>query len=307
MHCCMDGPHCGPFCFPGLIMSLFSRLSLPVLAAFFALYVIWGSTYFAIRVGVAEWPPLMMAGIRFLLAGLALTVWCRFRQLPWPDARQWAGAALLGVLMPAIGNGLVTVAEKDVSSGVAALMVATVPLFTTLFARFFGQKTHPRAWAGIALGFVGILILNQGSNLSASPGGALLLVLACLGWALGSAISKRVPQPGGMMSSAAMMLTGGAALLVASMAMGERLTSMPGLAGWGALLYLVVFGSIIAYTAYLYLLATVSPSAATSYAYVNPVIAVLLGIVLLGEQVGTQEWLGMVVIVSAVVLIAWKR
>ncbi|GGY15752.1 drug/metabolite exporter YedA [Paludibacterium paludis] len=284
-----------------------SRFSLPVLASLFALYVIWGSTYFAIRIGVAQWPPLMMAGVRFLLAGALLFGWCRWRGAPWPTARQWAGSGLLGVLMPAIGNGLVTVAEKDVSSGVAALMVATVPLFTTLFARFFGQKTSFRSWVGIGLGFVGILVLNQGSNLMASPSGAILLVLACLGWALGSAISKRVPQPSGQMSSAAMMLTGGVSLLLSSAATGERLAAMPGLAGWGALLYLVVFGSIIAYTAYLYLLATVSPAVATSYAYVNPVIAVLLGMSLLGEHVGYYEWGGMLVIVTAVVLIAWKR
>ena len=288
-------------------MSLSSRFSPAILASFFALYVIWGSTYFAIRIGVAQWPPLMMAGIRFLLAGLLLTAWCRWRGLAWPTARQWAGAAVLGVLMPAVGNGLVTVAEKDVSSGVAALMVATVPLFTALFARLSGHKTTGRSWAGIALGFVGIIILNQGSNLSASPKGALLLVLACLGWALGSAISKQVPQPGGLMSSAAMMLAGGVALLLGSSLSGERLLSMPDVAGWAALLYLVVFGSIIAYTAYLHLLASVSPAAATSYAYVNPVIAVLLGMTLLGEHVGPQEWGGMVVIVSAVVLIAWKR
>jgi drug/metabolite transporter (DMT)-like permease len=280
---------------------------LPILASFFALYVIWGSTYFAIRVGVADWPPLMMAGIRFMLAGGLLYAWLKFRGQENPGWREIAGAALLGLLMPAIGNGLVTMAETDVSSGIAALMVATVPLFTTLFARVMGQKSHVREWLALALGFIGIVALNAGANLSASPRGAILLLLACAGWALGSAIGKRIPQPKGAMSSALMMLTGGAELLLGSLCMGERLHAMPGAAGWMALLYLVVFGSIIAYTAYLYLLNNVSPAAATSYAYVNPVIAVLLGVALLGEKIEGQEWCGMAIILSAVVLLAWRR
>ncbi|WP_028535780.1 drug/metabolite exporter YedA [Paludibacterium yongneupense] len=283
------------------------RLSLPILASFFALYVIWGSTYFAIRIGVESWPPFMMAGIRFLLAGGILFVYLRLRGAALPSGRQLAGACLLGVLMPAIGNGLVTLAEKTVSSGVAALVVASVPLFTSLFARLLGQRTRSIEWAGMALGMAGIVFLNFGSNLSASPLGALLLILACAGWALGSALSKKLPQPSGLMSSAVMMVSGGAALLLASAACGERLAAMPTLGGWLALGYLIVFGSIIAYSAYLYLLSHVSPAAATSYAYVNPVIAVLLGMSLLGEHVGAHEWGGMVIIVSGVLLIGWKR
>jgi drug/metabolite transporter (DMT)-like permease len=293
--------------YPSSLSLLPPAKRLPVLASFFALYVIWGSTYFAIRVGVAAWPPLMMAGIRFMLAGGLLFAWLKWRGQANPSGREVAGAALLGLLMPAIGNGLVTMAETDVSSGIAALMVATVPLFTTLFARVMGQKSHVREWLALVLGFVGIVALNAGSTLSASPRGAALLLFACAGWALGSAIGKRIPQPAGSMSSAVMMLTGGGELLLGSLFMGERLHAMPGLAGWGALLYLVVFGSIIAYTAYLYLLANVSPAAATSYAYVNPVIAVLLGMLLLGEKIEVQEWGGMAVILSAVVLLAWRR
>jgi len=279
----------------------------PIIASFFALYVIWGSTYFAIRIGVGSWPPLMMAGVRFMLAGGVLFAWVKFRGQANPTRREVAGAALLGLLMPAIGNGLVTMAETEVSSGIAALMVATVPLFTTLFARLMGQRSQVKEWLALALGFCGIGILNLGANLSASPRGAVLLLLACAGWALGSALGKRVPQPKGLMSSAVMMLTGGAELLLGSVLYGERLSAMPSTAGWLALLYLVVFGSIIAYTAYLYLLSNVSPAAATSYAYVNPVIAVLLGMSLLGEHVGVQEWCGMAVIVSAVLLLAWRR
>lgn len=280
---------------------------LPILFSLFALYVIWGSTYFAIRVGVASWPPLMMAGVRFLIAGVLMVGWLKWRGAPNPSGREIAGAALLGFLMPGIGNGLVTMAETHVSSGVAALVVATVPLFTTLFARCMGHRTRMKEWLALALGFAGIVVLNFGANLAASPVGALLLILACAGWALGSALSKKVPQPAGMMSSAVMMLCAGVQLLLASRLSGEQLHALPGFAGWAAVLYLVVFGSIIAYSAYIYLLANVSPSMATSYAYVNPVIAVLLGMALLGEHVGGQEWGGMAIIVSAVLLLAWRR
>lgn len=277
----------------------------PILFSLFALYVIWGSTYLAIRVGVDSWPPLMMAGVRYLLAGLLLFAWVRWRQrAPLPTLRETAGAALLGLLMPAIGNGLVTMAETRVTSGVAALVVATVPLFTTLFSRFLGHRTRPAEWLALALGFCGIAILNFGSSLAASPVGALLLVIACAGWALGSALSKVVPQPSGLMSSATMMLAAGIELLAASLLSGERLAAVPSLSGWLALGYLVLFGSIIAYSAYVYLLSHVSPALATSYAYVNPVIAVLLGMGLLGEHVASLEWLGMVVIIGAVLLLA---
>ncbi|OHX12435.1 drug/metabolite exporter YedA [Chromobacterium sphagni] len=285
----------------------FSRLAPLTLAAFFALYLIWGSTYLAIRIGVESWPPLLMAGIRFLLAGSLMLAFLRWRGQPWPTAAQLRGAMLLGVLMPAIGNGLVTVAEREVSSGVAALVIATVPLFTLLFAGLFGHKARKMEWAGMLLGVAGIVLLNLGSSLRASPQGALLLLLASAGWALGSACSRKVPQPAGAMGSAWTMIFGGLALLLSSVAVGERLQAWPGAAGWSALLYLTVFGSMLGYSAYLYLLKTVSAAAATSYAYVNPVIAVLLGAVFLGEQVGGQEMLAMAVIVAAVVLISWRR
>ncbi|WP_024304398.1 drug/metabolite exporter YedA [Pseudogulbenkiania sp. MAI-1] len=283
------------------------RLPPLTLAALAALYLIWGSTYFAIRIGVDSWPPLLMAGVRFLLAGGVLALFLLWRGEALPNWRELGSSTLLGVLMPGMGNGLVTVAQKSVSSGVAALMVATVPLFTTLCARLFGQRTRPLEWAGMALGLAGIALLNQGASLSMSPMGAILLLVACAGWALGSAWSKHLPQPGGLMASAMMMLMGGLALLAASAASGERLAAAPSFEGWLALGYLVVFGSLIAYNAYLYLLANVSPATATSYAYVNPVIAVLLGALFLGEQVGRQELGALVVIVCGVVLIGWKK
>lgn len=287
------------------------RFPLLLIGAFLALYLIWGSTYLAIRIGVESWPPLLMAAIRFLLAGALMYGWLRWRGVAAPTWAQWKLAGMLGVLLLACGNGGVTLAEhQGVASGVAALAVATVPLFSLLFGMFWGQRNTRLEWAGIILGLLGIALLNLGSNLQASPLGALLVLFSAATWAFGSMWSKHLPLPSGPMTSAAQMLVGGAVLLLASLLSGERLHSWPTPAGWAALAYLVLFGSIIAFSAYLYLLRTVRPAAATSYAYVNPPVAVLLGILFAGEQIGVEEWLAMAVIVSAVLLIGlpnWRK
>ncbi len=283
---------------------------LTLFAAFVALYLIWGSTYLAIRIGVESWPPLMMAGLRFLVAGALMYGWLRLRGVPAPSRREWGSAALIGGLLLVCGNGGVTVAEQWVASGVAALGVATVPLFTLVFAGLWGHRNTRLEWAGIVLGLVGIGLLNLGSNMQASPAGAALILFAAATWALGSVWGKHLPLPQGPMAAAAEMLAAGALLLAGSQLAGEKLTAMPDAAGWGALAYLVVFGSLIAFSAYLYLLKTVRPAAATSYAYVNPVVAVLLGVMFAGEKIGPAEWGAMTVIVGAVALIGlpqWRR
>lgn len=287
------------------------RFPLLLIGAFAALYLIWGSTYLAIRIGVESWPPLMLAGVRFLIAGALFYGWLRWRGAPTPSAREWRAAALVGALLLVGGNGAVSVAEHaGVASGVAALAVATMPLFTLVFGLFWGQRTRALEWAGILLGLVGIVLLNLGSNLQASPFGAVLLVFAAASWAFGSVWSRYLPLPAGSMASATQMLTAGAMLMLLSPLTGERLTQMPTAAGWAVLAYLVVFGSIVAFSSYLYLLKRVRPAAATSYAYVNPVVAVLLGIAFAGERIATAEWLAMLVIVGGVVLIGlpqWRR
>ena len=287
------------------------RFPLLLLGAFFALYVIWGSTYLVIRIGVESWPPLLMAGLRFLVAGSLLYGWLRLRGVPAPSLVQWRNAGLLGVLMLGCGNGGVTLAEhRGVASGVAALAIATVPLFTLLFGLFWGQRNTRLEWAGIFLGLLGIVLLNAGSNLQASPLGALVVLFSAATWAFGSVLSRYLTLPAGAMTSAAEMLVGGVALLLVSLFSGERLETWPNLSGWLALGYLTLFGSIIGFSAYLYLLKTVRPAAATSYAYVNPPIAVLLGIVFAGEQIGHEEWLAMAVILAGVVLIGlpqWRK
>ena len=287
------------------------RFPLPLIAAFFALYVIWGSTYLVIRIGVEYWPPLLLAGIRFVIAGTLMYAFLRWRGAPAPTWAQWKAAGIIGVLLLACGNGAVSVAEHTgVASGVAALAVATVPLFTLLCGYFWGARNTRLEWAGIVLGLIGIGMLNLGSNLQSSPLGAALLIFAAAAWAFGSVWSKHLPLPQGAMASAVEMLVGGVVLLIASAVSGEHLEKMPPIEGWAALAYLTVFGSIIAFNAYMYLLKHVRPAAATSYAYVNPAVAVLLGIVFVGETIGTEEALAMLVIISAVVLIGlpqWRR
>ncbi|BAU72468.1 drug/metabolite exporter YedA [Metapseudomonas furukawaii] len=287
------------------------RAPLLLIGAFLALYLIWGSTYLAIRIGVESWPPLLMAGIRFVVAGALMYGFLRWRGVPNPSWQEWKSAAAVGFLLLSCGNGGVTLAEDlGVASGVAALAVATVPLFALLFGLIWGQRTTRLEWAGIVLGLVGIGLLNLGSNLQASPMGAALILFAAAAWSFGSMWSKNLTLPSGPMASAAEMLAGGVALLAGSLLSGERLVAAPTLAGWGALAYLVVFGSIIAFSAYLYLLKQVRPAAATSYAYVNPVVAVLLGIGFAGETIGLEEGLAMLVIISAVVLIGlpqWRQ
>ncbi|MCY1273750.1 putative inner membrane transporter YedA [compost metagenome] len=285
-------------------MSAPARVSLTLIAAFFALYFIWGSTYLAILVGVESWPPMLMAGCRFLVAGALMFAWMRWRGAPWPTAREWVNGGMIGILLLSCGNGGVTVAEHwGVASGVAALAIATVPLFTLLFGMLFGQRNTVLEWSGIALGLGGIFLLNLGSNLQGSPAGAALILFAAAAWAFGSVWSRRLPLPAGPMASAVEMLVGGAALLLASALSGERMTQLPTFAGWMAWAYLVVFGSIVAFSAYMYLLDHVRPAAATSYAYVNPAVAVLLGVMFAGEHIGMAEALAMAVIIGAVVLI----
>ncbi|EDW4548746.1 drug/metabolite exporter YedA [Salmonella enterica] len=280
------------------------RQLLPLFGALFALYIIWGSTYFVIRIGVESWPPLMMAGVRFLSAGILLMAFLLLRGEKLPPLRQSINAALIGLLLLAVGNGLVTVAEhQNVPSGIAAVVVATVPLFTLCFSYFFGIKTRKLEWVGIAIGLAGIILLNSGGNLSGNPWGAMLILIGSMSWAFGSVYGSRIALPVGMMAGAIEMLAAGVVLLCAAFLSGEKLTTLPGLSGFMAVGYLALFGSVIAINAYMYLIRNVSPALATSYAYVNPVVAVLLGTGLCGERLSPVEWAALGVIVFAVVLV----
>lgn len=187
-------------------------------------------------------------------------------------------AALIGLLLLAVGNGFVTIAEhQNVPSGIAAVVVATVPLFTLCFSRLFGIRTRKLEWLGIGIGLAGIILLNSGGNLSGNPWGAIIILIGSMSWAFGSVYGSRIELPTGMMAGAIEMLAAGIVLLLASALTGEKLTALPDLSGFLAVGYLALFGSIIAINAYMFLIRNVSPAVATSYAYVNPVVAVLLG------------------------------
>ncbi|SEL91180.1 carboxylate/amino acid/amine transporter [Kosakonia sacchari] len=280
------------------------RQVLPLIGALFALYIIWGSTYFVIRIGVESWPPFLMAGIRFLSAGIVLTTILLLSGHKLPPLRPLLNAVLIGVLLLAVGNGFVTVAEhQNVPSGIAAVVVATVPLFTLCFSHFFGIATRKLEWAGIAIGLAGIILLNSGGNLSGNPWGAVMILIGSLSWAFGSVYGSRIELPSGMMAGAIEMLAAGIVLLAASALSGEHLSAVPPLSGFFAVGYLALFGSIIAISAYMYLIRNVSPALATSYAYVNPVVAVLLGTGFGGEHLSSVEWLALGIIILAVVMV----
>ncbi len=274
-----------------------------VVAALAAVYVVWGSTYLAIRIALEGIPPFLMAGVRFLVAGGALFVFLWLRGAPAPSARQWRSAALVGGLLLLGGNGGVVVAEQWVASGLAALAVATVALWSALFAGLWGQWPRRLEWVGLAVGFGGVALLSLEGGLRASPAGAAALLAGTMSWALGSMWSRRLDLPSGMMASAAEMLAGGAMLVAVGLAFGERVPSAIAPRPLLALAYLVVFGSWIGFSAYLYLLRRVRPAAATSYAYVNPVIAMLLGVALGGETISASEWAALPVILAGVAIV----
>ena len=285
-----------------------TRVLVPL--ALFALYVIWGSTYLGIHYALESYPPFLLAGLRFLGAGVALFAFLRLRGMKAPSPLQWRNAAFTGLLLLGFGNGLVCFAEQRVSSGIAAVAVASMPLFAALFSGMYGEWPSRRETMGLFIGFVGVVVLNLGSALSGSRIGAIALLVAAMSWAFGATWSRRQDMPVGPMNTAAQMLCASVALLVVGFGTGEHLPAHPTLRATAALIYLAVFGSIIAFSAFLYVLKHARPAVATSYAYVNPPVAVLFGVMLVGESVGPYDLIGMAIIllgVGAVTLARQRR
>lgn len=277
-----------------------------VITALAAVYLLWGSTYLAMRIGLTGFPPFLMAGVRFVMSGVLLLGFTRLRGLPLPKAAEWGGSAIVGVLLLGVGNGGVVFSEQTVSSGLAALGVATVPLFAALFGGIWRVWPTRREWLGLAIGFAGLILLNVGGGLRASTAGAVALVLASVAWAFGSVWSRRLPLPSPLVASGAQMLSGGVFLLLASALHHEHLASLPPLRPVLALLYLM-FGAIAGFSAYVYLLGKVRPVLATSYAYVNPVIAVALGAALLREKITPLDGLSLLLILAGVALVLFAK
>ena len=296
-------------------MSSPAQASAPAagLAVAFALaivYVVWGSTYLGIRFALeGGWPPLTaVSGGRFLLAGGAMYAFLRWRGVAAPTRAQWKNLLAMGALLLLLGNGCVVLAEQSVSSGLAAVAVASVPLWMGLFGAMFGHRPSRAEWLGIAIGFGGVVWLNAGSSLNASPAGLVLLLVAPVGWAFGSVWSRGRDLPSPFMAAAGQMLCGGALLLLAGLLRGENpLAAQPTAEGVLALAYLAVFGSIVAFSTYVWLLHHVRPALVSSYAYVNPAIAVALGAWLAGERFSGHDLGAMAVILAGVVIITLAR
>ncbi len=274
----------------------------PVALALGALYLVWGSTYLAIRVALEGFPPLLMAGSRFVLAGGLLYGAARLQGAPGPGPLQWRSGAIVGALLCA-ANGLVTISEQWVSSSVAAVVVASVPLWTVLAAGLWRERPARAELVGLGVGLAGVVLLQAGGELRAHPLGAAMLLLSTWSWALGSMWSRRLSLAPGLMAPATEMLAGGALLVAAALAHGERLATLPGPRPLMAWAFLTLFGSLVAFTAYNYLLRRVRPALATSYAYVNPAVAVALG-ALAGEPVGPREMGALALILSGVAIVA---
>ena len=271
--------------------------------ALFTVYVVWGSTYLAIAVADRSLPPLLMLSVRFLIAGAVLFAWKRRR----PTLRQWAAAATVGAALLVVDTGGVALAEQRVPSGIAALLVASVPLFVALIDRVaFGARIPLGAALGIVVGLVGVGLLVGGGG-HVDPVGAAVLIVASFAWAAGSAYSRVAPLPEDTVLSASMqMLTAGAMLGVVGAAAGERFHAVSA-SSLGALGFLVVFGSLLAFTAYGWLLRNAPSTLVSTYAYVNPVVAVGLGWLLIGEHIGPREVLAGLVILSSVALLAIRH
>ena len=279
-----------------------------VALALAAVYLIWGSTYLGIRFALeGGWPPLLMAGIRFLVAGGAFYAVLRWRGVPAPTRAQWPTIVAMAVLLLGFGNGMVCIAEQTVSSGMAAVAVASAPLWMALFSVMRGERPSRVEWIGLAIGFVGVVWLNAGSSLTASRTGLAALVVATIAWAFGSIWSRGRDLPSPFMTAAAQMLVGGAVMLVAGWLLGERFHGWPTLKGTLSVAYLAGFGSIVAFSAYIWLLHNVRPALAGSYAYVNPAIAVLLGAWLAHERFSGSELAAMGVILLSVVAITLAK
>jgi drug/metabolite transporter (DMT)-like permease len=272
-----------------------------------SVYVIWGTTYFAIKVGIEGTPPFFLVGTRFLVAGGLLVAWQALRGRPMPTARQWRGAALVGFLLLVVGNGGVAVAERWVSSGATVALISVMPLATALWSGIFGRWPRRMEWGAIALGGLGAAVMLMGRDLQGSIVGTLVILLGTTCWSLGTVLASRVDIPHGPTGFGAEMLAAGVLALTLSALLGEHWTLPDSPRVWWAWAYLVVFGSLIAFSAYRFVVERVSPTLAATYAYVNPPVALFVGWWLGNESFSSNTLLGLPIVLGAVALHAWVQ
>jgi drug/metabolite transporter (DMT)-like permease len=283
-------------------------MSLRIAACLIATWVVWGTTYFAIKVALASFPPFFQIGTRLLVAGALLLSWAAWRGQQMPNRAQWRNALFIGAIMIAANQGGVAYAEQTVASGLVVAFIAIVPALITIASLPFGIRPSRLEVFGIVAGFVGVLLLVRGDAFTASPAGLISMMIAALGWSIGSVLSQHVlPLARGSAGFASQMICGGLVMLALSGLAGETFHWPPQPLAAAAWVYLVVFGSLIAFVAYMVLLANTGPVLATSYTFVNPVIAMLLGVSLGGERVTTHEWIAVMIIVVAVTVVIGSR
>jgi len=287
------------------------------LLAFAIIYFVWGSTFLAIRVGVREVPPFLLAGMRFFAAGILLYAWMRASGTPSPTRREWIAAFTIAVLIFVLDYGLLFWAEKRVASGVAAVMMATIPVYMALTEIMFlrTQRLTLRLAFALLLGIGGVAVLVGRSStlggVAIDTAGAIALMISGISWSAAAILLRKLPLPASkVMSSGAQMLAGGILLILTAALLGElkgfewRAVSLN---AWLALIYLIVAGSIVAFTAYVWLIHHESPTKVGTYAYVNPVVAVLLGYFFGGEALGARTVLGTLLILVSVVVITTAK
>lgn len=288
-----------------------------IVAAFAVIYLVWGSTFLAIRVGVREVPPFLLAGMRFVAAGVLLYGWMRLKGTGSPTLREWGAAGLVAVPFFVLDYGLVFWAEQRVPSGVTAVMMATIPVFMALSEILLMKTQRLTARLGLSLivGMLGVgVLVSHSASFGDAPidrPGALALIVGAVSWAIGSAIIPRLPLPASKaMSSGAQMLAGGMLLTLVALVLGEfrgfHLQAVS-VRAWIALAYLIGAGSILAFTAYVWLIHHESPTKVGTYAYVNPVVAVILGYFLGGETVGLRTMCGTALVLGSVVVITTAK
>jgi drug/metabolite transporter (DMT)-like permease len=274
-----------------------------VVLALGGVWVIWGSTYLAIRYGLETFDPFVLQATRFVIASVLLGAYARWRGAAWPAWRQARNAALIGLMLLIGGVGLVTLAEdRGLSSGVAATIIAVQPMLASVWGGFFGRWPHGIEWVGMTIGLLGVVVLGFSGSLDGTRLGFALVLIACVNWSVGSMVSRQIEMPAGAMATVVEMAAAACGFILLALVTGEELAPPTWRSGIAAL-YLAILGSVIAFSCYVYLLAHVRPSLALSYAYVNPIIAVILGALLYDEVVSANLLFALPLVVIGVAIV----
>lgn len=291
-----------------------SRWSPIIVVCLAATWLVWGTMFLPIKWALSSFPPFYQMGSQFLVAGVLLAGFACLRGAPLPTAVQWRGGAVVGILLVGAGYGFLALSETSVGSGLVVAFTAIVPTMVALAEWFYGVRPSRLQSAGITLGLFGIIVLTRGQGFGASPSGLLSISASCLAWTLGSVWAVHGLPGGaklrvapGLMGAATQMLTGGVVLLLMSGLLGERPTWPPGTFAALSWAYVLIAGSLVGYTAYLVLLDRTTPTLATSYTYVNPVVALVLGVTLGRETVTLFEWFAVALVLCGVVLLTWRQ